>query len=220
MKKRHLAGTAGLLLLALWTTACSTSSNNATESRYSNSSSKKVKDAASGSNDRGFVGNRYTTNNGSISIDKITNVKVNDQYRNLKNFTMVILEGTFTNKSSKPVSPKEWALYNLEVNQVLSNSERELVPGSDEADNGTKWEELLRNGDSKVLPGKTIKFAIEYDLDYKTAKVTEDYSIQARNTEDNSPLGSPYKLKAGMDNFTYHDTSYEDASSNWYKLKR
>ena len=48
----------------------------------------------------------------------------------------------------------------------------------------------------------------------KTAKVTEDYSIQARNTEDNSPLGSPYKLKAGMDNFTYHDTSDEDASSN------
>ena len=60
MKKRHLAGTAGLLLLALWATACSTSSNNAIESRYSNSSSKKVKDAASGSNDKGFVGNRYT----------------------------------------------------------------------------------------------------------------------------------------------------------------
>lgn len=213
MKKKYTFSALGLILIGLATTACSNSSSKTNE--YS-SNSEKTENAVNNSTSKtqkGFDGNTYTTKNGSITFDKVTNVKVSDQYRNPDNFTMVIVEGIFTNKSNKSVSPEDWVRANFEFNQVLPSSEREIAIGSNEHDNGTKWDDLFRNSESKVLPGKTIKFAIEYDLDSKTDKVSETYHIQAKNDYDNQPIGKPYEVKAGTDTFTYSDSD-NDSSTN------
>lgn len=216
MKKSYILGALGLMLISLSTSACSNSSNDTTAKNSHSSKAEKVENAVSdssvNSSTQGFKGNTYTTKTGTISIGKVTNVKVHDADMDPENYTMVVIEGTFTNKSKKSVAPYEWIMSNLEINQVLPNSERELeVPSSRQHDNGTKWDSLFKNSESKVLPGKTIKFALEYDLDSKTDKVTATYSIQAESSEDGHHIGKPYKVKAGSDIFT-NKVSYSDSS--------
>lgn len=233
MKKGYILGAVGLILLGLGTSACSTSSSTSESQSHSKSSkSEKVENAVSDSSSRGsqshstagFKGNTYTTKTGSITINKVTNVKVHDDSMDPENYTMVVIEGTFTNKSKKAVAPYEWVMSNLEINQVFPNSERELeVPSSRQQDNGTKWDNLFKNSESKVLPGKTIKFALEYDLDSKSDKVSATYNIQAESAEDGHHIGKPYVAKAGTDSFAKKDdddsfdtsdNSSEDTDSN------
>ena len=217
MKKRYVVGATILALLGLGTSACS---NDSSSSSSHSSKTEKVKNAVSNTKSdvsvskNGFKGNKYSTESGTITIDKVTNVKVNDDENDPKNFTMVVIEGSFTNNSKKAVSPEDWVMSNLEINQVLPNTERELeTPGNNEHDNGTKWDDLFKNSESKVIPGKTIKFALEYDLESKTDKVSNTYSIQAESAEDGHHIGKPYIVNAGSDNFTYKDSDDDDTDT-------
>lgn len=205
MKKKYIMGAVLLAGLGIAVSGCSSSSDDSDSGSKSQTTTKKAEE-------KGFKGNTYTAENGSsITIDKITNVSVSDDD---DNYTMVVVEGSFTNKSKSAVSPEDWIMDNLKIYQSFSNSESELdAPTADQEDNGTKWDSLFKASEDKVLSGKTVKFAQEYNLDKKSDKITSKYKIRAQRSDDGTEFGKALKITAGSDTFTHSDdidTSSDD----------
>lgn len=195
MKKRYILAATALALVGIATSACS---NN----QSSSNSVKTVKhiyrkSVTKPKTQKGFVGNTLTKKDGVLKINKITNVKVNDPINDPSDFTAVVVEAIFTNKGKKSVSPEDWIQSEFELKQVFDTTKNTLAYSSGTLDDGgTQWDSLLKNQEEEVMPGKTINFALEFDLDKKSDKVTPNFELQALDRY-NQDLGKPYKVKAG-----------------------
>lgn len=209
MKKRYIVAATVLALLGISTSACSSNSSSSSKSTKTEKTSSKStktektvkhtykKSVTKPKAKKGFVGNTYTCKDGIVKINKITNVKVNDGSGDPSNYTAVVVEATFTNKSKKAVSPEDFMDYNIKISQVFDNKLNELdFTDHDLDDSGTQWDAELKNTEEDVLPGKTVNFAMENSLTETTDKVTNDFEVQALD-QYNQDLGKPYKVKAG-----------------------
>lgn len=193
MKKRYILAATALALLGLSTSACSSNQSSSNSSAKHTYKKSIVKPKAQ----KGFVGNTLTKKDGVIKINKITNVKVNDPINTPSNFTAVVVEASFTNKGKKSVSPEDWIQSEFALKQVFDDTKNTLAYSSSTlSDGGTQWDSLFKNEEEEVMPGKTINFALEFDLDKKSDKVTPNFEVQALDRY-NQNLGKPYKVKAG-----------------------
>lgn len=198
MKKRYIVAATVLALLGISTSACSSNSSSSSKSTKTEKTVKHTykKSVTKPKAKKGFVGNTYTCKDGIVKINKITNVKVNDGIGDPSNYTAVVVEATFTNKSKKAVSPEDF-MDNIQISQVFDNKLNKLdFTDHDLDDSGNQWDAELKNKEEDVLPGKTVSFAMENNLTETTDKVTNDFEVQALD-QYNQDLGKPYKVKAG-----------------------
>lgn len=208
MKKRYILGAVGLVLLGLGTSACSSkadnNSNEQTTSKKADKLEKKLdkadkdakKQSAEQTNNR-FVGNTFKTNKGTIKIEKLTKVT-------LKNATSdgdvhyVVIDASFTNKSKKGVTPEDFFMDNLKLEQKLAKSSHEVGgERSQFEDDLTPWKDKINAKLDKVDPGQTVQFAMSYQLDKDDGdKDVDTYLLQPWNSNTMDTYGKPLKLTA------------------------
>lgn len=198
MKKRYIVAATVLALLGISTSACSSNSSSSSKSTKNEKTVKHTykKSVTKPKAKKGFVGNTYTCKDGIVKINKITNVKVNDGSGDPSNYTAVVVEATFTNKSKKAVSPEDF-MDNIQISQVFDNKLNKLdFTDHDLDDSGNQWDAELKNQEEDVLPGKTVSFAMENNLTETTDKVTNDFEVQPMD-DMGKKVGKPLKVKAG-----------------------
>lgn len=225
MKKGYILGAVGLVLLGLGTSACSNQADNGGNKQATSKNAKKLekelRNAEKNSNQESsnkFVGNTLKTETGSVTIKKLTNVT-------LKNATSdgdvnyVIVEASFTNKAKKGVTPEDFFNDNLKVEQKLSDSSHEL--GSDRSafeEDLTPWKDQIDAKLNKVDPGKTVDFAMSYQIDKDNGdKVgVNTYLFQPFDSDTENTMGKALTLKVSSSQVitASSDTDDSDGADN------
>lgn len=202
MKKRYIIAATALVALGLGTTACSNNSNDQATSKKADKLDKmmdkadkdaKKKSKAQSSNK--FVGNTFKTNKGLIKIGKLTKVT-------LKNATpdgdvhYIVIDASFTNKAKKGVTPEDFFMDNLKVEQKLSKSTHEVGgERSQFEDNLTPWKDKINAKLNKVDPDQTVQFAMSFQLDTDDGdKDVNTYILQPWNSDTMDSYGKPLKI--------------------------
>lgn len=219
MKKRYVLGALSLVLLGLGTSACSSQSDNGGNKQATSKNAKKLdrelkntdKKATQQSNNK-FVGNTFKTNKGSIKIEKLTKVI-------LKNATSdgdvnyVVVDASFINKAKKGVTPEDFFTDNLKLEQKLSKSSHEVGgERSQFEDDLTPWKDKINAKLDKVDPGKTVQFAMSYQLDKDNGdKDVDTYLFQPWNSDTMDSYGKPLALKVSS---TQTITASNDSDSD------
>lgn len=208
MKKRYILGAVGLVLLGLGTSACSSKADNSNNEQATSKKADKLekkldkadKDAKKQSTEQTnnkFVGTTFKTNKGTIKIEKLTKVT-------LKNATSdgdvhyVVIDASFTNKSKKGVTPEDFFMDNLKLEQKLEKSSHEVGgERSQFEDDLTPWKDKINAKLDKVDPGQTVQFAMSYQLDKDDGdKDVDTYLLQPWNSDTMDTYGKPLKLTA------------------------
>lgn len=208
MKKRYILGAVGLVLLGLGTSACSSKADNSTDEQATSKKADKLekkldkadKDAKKQSEEQTnnrFVGNTFKTNKGTIKIEKLTKVT-------LKNATSdgdvhyVVVDASFTNKSKKGVTPEDFFMDNLKLEQKLAKSTHEVGGERSQFEEDlTPWKDKINAKLDKVDPGQTVHFAMSYQLDKDDGdKDVDTYLLQPWNSDTMDTYGKPLKLTA------------------------
>lgn len=208
MKKRYILGAVGLVLLGLGTSACSSKADNSNNEQATSKKADKLekkldkadKDAKKQSTEQTnnkFVGTTFKTNKGTIKIEKLTKVT-------LKNATSdgdvhyVVIDASFTNKSKKGVTPEDFFMDNLKLEQKLAKSSHEVGgERSQFEDDLTPWKDKINAKLDKVDPGQTVQFAMSYQLDKDDGdKDVDTYLLQPWNSDTMDTYGKPLKLTA------------------------
>lgn len=202
MKKRYIIAATALVTLGLGTTACSNSSNNQTISKKADKldkmmdkADKETKEKSKSQSSSEFVGNTFKTNKGSIKIGKLTKVT-------LKNATpdgdvhYIVIDASFTNKAKKGVTPEDFFMDNLKVEQKLSKSTHEVGgERSQFEDNLTPWKYKINAKLNKVDSGQTVPFAMSFQLDKDDGdKDVNTYILQPWNSDTMDSYGKPLKI--------------------------
>ena len=208
MKKRYILGAVGLVLLGLGTSACSSKADNSNNEQATSKKADKLvkkldkadKDAKKQSTEQTnnkFVGNTFKTNKGIIKIEKLTKVT-------LKNATSdgdvhyVVIDASFTNKSKKGVTPEDFFMDNLKLEQKLAKSTHEVGGERSQFEEDlTPWKDKINAKLDKVDPGQTVQFAMSYQLDKDDGdKDVDTYLLQPWNSDTMDTYGKPLKLTA------------------------
>lgn len=208
MKKRYILGAIGLTLLGLGTSACSSEADNSNNEQATSKKADKLekkldkadKDAKKQSTEQTnnkFVGNTFKTNKGTLKIEKLTKVT-------LKNATSdgdvhyVVIDASFTNKSKKGVTPEDFFMDNLKLEQKLAKSSHEVGgERSQFEDDLIPWKDKINAKLDKVDPGQTVQFAMSYQLDKDDGdKDVDTYLLQPWNSDTMDTYGKPLKLTA------------------------
>ena len=208
MKKRYILGAVGLILLGLGTSACSSKADNSNNEQATSKKADKLekkldkadKDAKKQSKEKTnikFVGNNFKNNKGTIKIEKLTKVT-------LKNATSdgdvhyVVIDASFTNKSKKGVTPEDFFMDNLKLEQKLAKSSHEVGgERSQFEDDLIPWKDKINAKLDKVDPGQTVQFAMSYQLDKDDGdKDVDTYLLQPWNSDTMDTYGKPLKLTA------------------------
>lgn len=207
MKKRFILGAVGLVLLGLGTSACSSKADNSSNEQATSKKADKLektlnkadRDAKKQSTEQTnnkFVGNTFKTNKGSIKIEKLTKVT-------LKNATpdgdihYIIIDASFTNKAKKGVTPEDFFMDNLKVEQKLAKSTHEVGgERSQFEDDLTPWKDKINAKLNKVDPDQTVQFAMSFQLDKDNGdKDVDTYLLQPWNSDTVDSYGKPLNLK-------------------------
>ena len=207
MKKRYILGAVGLILLGLGTSACSSKADNSNNEQTTSKKADKLektlnkadRDAKKQSTEQTnnkFVGNTFKTNKGSIKIEKLTKVT-------LKNATpdgdihYIIIDASFTNKAKKGVTPEDFFMDNLKVEQKLAKSTHEVGgERSQFEDDLTPWKDKINAKLNKVDPDQTVQFAMSFQLDKDNGdKDVDTYLLQPWNSDTVDSYGKPLNLK-------------------------
>lgn len=206
MKKRYIVAATTLVALGLGTSACSSkadnSSNEQTTSKKAdklektlNKADRDAKKQSTEQTNNKFVGNTFKTNKGSIKIGKLTKVT-------LKNATpdgdvhYIVIDASFTNKAKKGVTPEDFFMDNLKVEQKLSKSTHEVGgERSQFEDNLTPWKDKINAKLNKVDSGQTVPFAMSFQLDKDDGdKDVNTYILQPWNSDTMDSYGKPLKI--------------------------
>lgn len=207
MKKRYIVAATTLVALGLGTSACSSkadnSSNEQTTSKKAdklektlNKADRDAKKQSTEQTNNKFVGNTFKTNKGTIKIEKLTKVT-------LKNATSdgdvyyVVIDASFTNKSKKGVTPEDFFMDNLKLEQKLAKSSHEVGgERSQFEDDLTPWKDKINAKLDKVDPGQTVQFAMSYQLDKDDGdKDVDTYLLQPWNSDTMDTYGKPLTIK-------------------------
>ena len=207
MKKRFILGAVGLVLLGLGTSACSSKADNSSNEQATskkvdklektlNKADRDAKKQSTEQTNNKFVGNTFKTNKGSIKIEKLTKVT-------LKNATpdgdihYIIIDASFTNKAKKGVTPEDFFMDNLKVEQKLAKSTHEVGgERSQFEDDLTPWKDKINAKLNKVDPDQTVQFAMSFQLDKDNGdKDVDTYLLQPWNSDTVDSYGKPLNLK-------------------------
>ena len=200
MKKKYLLGAATLLLLGLSTTACA--GQNSVDSKTEQKAKELEKIKPTKTKDFKFKGNTFTTNDGSMKISKVTNLKVTNPHLDPSTSNVLLVEVSFTNKSKKGMTPEEFFNNNFQVQQIKSNSTHTLGGTRTQVDSDIEpWEDKIDNGLDKLNPGKTTSAAFCIQLDKKSSNATK-FAIQPFDSDTQETYGKAYKVTADIQSYT------------------
>ncbi len=203
MKKRYIIVATALVALGLGTTACSNSNNDQATSKKADKldkmmdkADKEDKKKSNAQSSSKFVGDTFKTNKGSIKIEKLTKVT-------LKNATSdgdvhyIVIDASFTNKAKKGVTPEDFFMDNLKVEQKLAKSTHEVGgERSQFEDDLTPWKDKINAKLNKVYPDQTVQFAMSFQLDKDDGdKDVDTYLLQPWNSDTMDSYGKPLNLK-------------------------
>lgn len=212
MRKRYIVASIGLILLGLGSSACSNSTAKK-DKVTSHQTSKKS------SNVNKFKGNSYKTKDGIFTLKKISNVKVNDPNESGAdaNYNIVVIVASFKNTSKKSISPSDFFDDNLKLEQKLDNRTHELdtSAGSDNEDSLEPYIKLIKANSDKVDPGKTIQFALDFDIsDQNGDKLTNAYLLQPISPSSDDDIGKAAKFPAKTENLSLKVDDDSDDTDN------
>ncbi|MDX5065076.1 DUF5067 domain-containing protein [Lactobacillus gasseri] len=206
MKKRYIVAATTLVALGLGTSACSNQAGNGGNKQATsrnadklektlNKADKEAKEKTKSRSTNKFIGNTFKTSKGSIKIEKLTKVT-------LKNATpdgdvhYIVIDASFTNKAKKGVTPEDFFMDNLKVEQKLSKSTHEVGgERSQFEDNLTPWKDKINAKLNKVDSGQTVPFAMSFQLDKDDGdKDVNTYILQPWNSDTMDSYGKPLKI--------------------------
>jgi hypothetical protein len=208
MKKGYILAATALILLGVSTSACSSSASSSSSARVAKKAKPKYNI---------FKGKTFVTKTGVMTIKKVVNVKIHNN--NLPdsdaNYNAVIVTGTFTNKSKRAISPVDFFSNNLTLEQKLHNRIHTISTGSGVWDDGSfgKYANTIKASEDKVEPGKTMNFAIDFDLTKESGdKLASTYLLQPVLRQTAKPL----EIKAVSDQINVaSDVSYDNDDTDY-----
>lgn len=201
MKRRYIIAASALALIGLATSACSNHNNEQAKKtdkleKMTDKADKEAKEKSKTGSSNKFVGNTFKTKKGSIKIEKLTKVT-------LKNATpdgdihYIIIDSSFTNKAKKGVTPEDFFMDNLKVEQKLAKSTHEVGgERSQFEDDLTPWKDKINAKLNKVGPDQTVQFAMSFQLDKDNGdKDIDTYLLQPWNSDTVDSYGKPLNIK-------------------------
>lgn len=210
MKKRYVIASLALIFLGIGTSACSSSAKS-----HSEQTAKKE------TKFNKFTKNIYTTQKGTLTIKKVTNIQVHDPNESGSdaNYNIVVLVASFKNNSKKSISANDFFSNNMKLEQKFKNSTHEIdtSSGADNEDVLKKYTKLIKAASDKVDPGKTVEFALDFDISSDNGdKLSDSYLLQPIKPSSDDDLGKAVKFKANTEKLTLEkdsdDSNDEDDS--------
>lgn len=208
MKINKIVGTAAILLTsAMVLTACSNNNQNNTAKRTSSSTVSKKSEPLFGFHNT----KTYTGDNGLMTFSKMELVSVHDSHFEKPNYKVIMLSGTFKNKSSKPISVKDFWMNNFKLSQKTSKGTHDLStnPGVQDDDYLLPWKNKTAIIDDKIDKGKTIAFTLSFDINKDNGDKPDITKFLITPIDDNTQeaISKPLKITA-------ETTSYNVPKSN------
>lgn len=208
MKKRYIVAATTLVALGLGTSACSNQAGNGGNKQATsrnadklektlNKADKEAKEKAKSHSTNKFIGNTFKTSKGSIKIEKLTKVTLKDATPD-GDVNYIVIDASFTNKAKKGVTPEDFFMDNLKLEQKLAKSTHEVGGERSQFEEDlTPWKDKINAKLNKVDPGQTVPFAMSFQLDKDDGdKNVDTYLLQPYDSDSMDSYGKPLTIKA------------------------